>query len=821
MATWNSALLRTAGIVLLLSATLATARVEAAFPVLGGMLDPAIDEPGKPFSYFGHPTDVIGALYAPVASEVTPEGYVYTGFGELMFFVDNPPEPVNVRIKTLRKGWLPVVEYDLCRHQVKYSFRIFAADLGGPLAGLPVNFVAVRLENQCSEPRAAFLSTAFRCRAPEGFRFGQRFDLIPKKYTEGQTGFNARRKYEFAVGAVLRDGRLLYTFPPSPAPDQFGLSLHDKGLNQYRYFTGEVEGDPQPRSHQEYDTPMGVVTYRVPLAFGQAQTLVFKMPLAPVPVDGPEAALVHAADCQRQLQATEAFWDALVAKPCTLRFPEAKVHEALLANTVFDLLAIDKVGDDYITNVNKFQYHRFCGGSDPAHMRVAFDYVGLTDIGRKTALYSATFQYPDGSFEQADAKSKRTPRYEFSGLNLWCLGRHWQLTRDTAYLKQVYPCVVRAMDYLVRLTTADALGVAPPYQWLPDDAALHGVRQTGPTIWSLHGMLHAINMAEGMGRSADVARFKADYQRLRSAFEKQLALQTAASGGWIPPALEKTLLGNQWDNMLLLYPEPLFEPFDPRVTATIRKSRECYREGILGYVYPRAIAQLGEQVVFNADFGLHYWHTLDNAQNALVRGGAEDQRLAVQDLYALLLHTTSTHAPQEFSGVPWWMRDYHASDILPDGPASAKLIELMRNMLVREYRDELHLFSALSPEWLRAGRRMELRDAPTNFGPMSVCCTAASDGLRIELGHQFRQAPRAVVIRVPWFYAARSVEVDGRRVELAGDTLRISPQARLVLIAGQIKADAPALSFDQTVREYKQEYARRYQAFLRTGTVRP
>ncbi len=39
----------------------------------GGMLDPAIDTPGKPFSYFANPTDVIGALYAPVASEVTPE----------------------------------------------------------------------------------------------------------------------------------------------------------------------------------------------------------------------------------------------------------------------------------------------------------------------------------------------------------------------------------------------------------------------------------------------------------------------------------------------------------------------------------------------------------------------------------------------------------------------------------------------------------------------------------------------------------------------------------------------------------------------------
>ncbi|MFH1268278.1 MAG: hypothetical protein ABIK89_21365 [Planctomycetota bacterium] len=65
----------------------------------GGMVDPGIDTPGEPFSYFRNPTDVIGSLYAPVASEVTPEGYIYTGFGELMFFVGNPAEPVRGTIR--------------------------------------------------------------------------------------------------------------------------------------------------------------------------------------------------------------------------------------------------------------------------------------------------------------------------------------------------------------------------------------------------------------------------------------------------------------------------------------------------------------------------------------------------------------------------------------------------------------------------------------------------------------------------------------------------------------------------------------------------
>ncbi|HEY3131599.1 MAG TPA: hypothetical protein VGL91_19245, partial [Acidobacteriota bacterium] len=97
----------------------------------GGMLDPAIDLSAEPFSYFWHPTDVIGSLYAPAATEVTPEGYLYTGFGELMFFTGNPLQRVNHRIKTLYKDYLPIVQYRVRRNDVKYNFTMFGADLGG------------------------------------------------------------------------------------------------------------------------------------------------------------------------------------------------------------------------------------------------------------------------------------------------------------------------------------------------------------------------------------------------------------------------------------------------------------------------------------------------------------------------------------------------------------------------------------------------------------------------------------------------------------------------------------------------------------------
>lgn len=794
--------------------------------VIGGMLHPDLDRPGEPFSYFRHPTDVIGALFAPVASEVTPEGYVYTGFGELMFFIENPPETVDERIKTLREGYLPIVQYKFRRRGVRYSFTMFGADLGQGLQGLPVNFVEVEVRNDTNESRTAFLSSAYRFASPttglrgiQDYRFRQRFDLIPTQYTKGQTTADASWQYSFRRNALVRNGRLLYLFPTNPEPYSVSLSLNDNGLRIVRYLSGEIEGDPHPKYHLDSQTPMGVVTYRVSLQPGAHKSLTFKMPIVPIPENSLEAEQVIAADYSHYFRDTVSFWKELVAKSPPLHFPEAKVQEALLANTVFDLLAIDKVGDDYIPNVNKFQYHYFYASSDTDHMLVGLDYMGLQEISGKAALYGLKVQSEEGYYLPHD-DSPTVHHWEMWGNTLWNWGRHYLLTRDRVFLEQVYPSVLRAMDWEQRTTKEDPLGLMPVYT-NPDDAFLKDVHQTGQDIWTLVGIRNAMVMAEGMGRKQDVGRIKAEYERFWKAFEKQLDVQTSKARGYIPPGLDRTLQGNNWDNLLTLYPEPLFDPFDRRVTATIRESRKSYVEGILGYVLPVAQRKRGDSYEFDSTRLLHYWHSLDNAENALVRGGAEDQELAVKDLYAMLLHSTSTHSLQEFGTTPWSTRDYVDHDILPDGAASGVLIELIRNMLVREYKNELFLFSAISPAWLGPNKSIEIRDEPTIFGPVTAILRGTSGGLNVNLSNRFWRAPEHIVIRIPWFYEVQQAEADGRPVKLIDGNLTVSPRIHEVRLRGRIKQGAHNLSYEDAVQNYKREYKQRYAEFLQTGKIRP
>ena len=796
--------------------------------ITGGMLDPSIDPPDEPFSYFWHPTDVIGALYAPVATEVTPEGYLSTGFGELMFFVGNPLEPVNERIKTLYKGYLPIVQYRAQSNDVNYTFTLFSADLGGGLKGLPVNFVKVELRNEIHEQRTAFLSSAYRFSPPTNalsglpdYRFSQKIESIPKQYIEGQKAFSSDWKYSLAADALVRDGRVLYFFPVDPEPWQVSQAFGDNGMRVYRYFTGEVEGEPKPKYVLDPHTPMGVVSYQVTLSPGQSQELIFKMPIVPLPHDSAEAEQVRRANYGKNFELTVSIWDKLVAKSPTLRFPETKVQNDFLANNIFNLLGIDKEGDDYVPNINKFQYHNTAGGANTADMIMGWEYLGLEEISRNTILYLYKMQTPEGGFKIPSLPTV-SPYWEIFGYVLWLGGRHYQLTHDLNFLQQIYPSVVRAMDWEEKITRTDPLGLMPKGA-IADDAYLKDSHQTGQNMWVLIGLRNAITMATGMGNSEDVQRFKAEYQRYWSAFEKQLTKQTAQSGGYIPPSLDRTLKGNNWDNLLTLYPEPLFDPFDPRVTATLRESRGTYSEGILGYVYPGSVAKNGEEYTFNTERQLHYWQTPDNAENELVRDSPEDQELAVKDLYALLLHTSSTHAPQEFGTFPWSTRDFEmfTGDILPDGASSGKTIQLMRNMLVREYKNDLYLFSAVSPEWLKEGKKIEVVEEPTTFGPVSAVLTTQVGGFEVRLSNRFRQAPEHVVIPVPWFYEATSAEADGRPVEIKEGRILLSTSTKEVKVKGRKKAGAEELSYERAVENYKREYTQRYQEFLRTGSVQP
>jgi hypothetical protein len=93
------------------------------------MVSPSIDIPGMPFSYPSMSTDQIGVMYSPSGTEITPEGYLYSGYGELMFYIGPDRQAVAQRLRTLEDGHLPIVCYEVEHEGLLYRFVIFAASL--------------------------------------------------------------------------------------------------------------------------------------------------------------------------------------------------------------------------------------------------------------------------------------------------------------------------------------------------------------------------------------------------------------------------------------------------------------------------------------------------------------------------------------------------------------------------------------------------------------------------------------------------------------------------------------------------------------------
>jgi hypothetical protein len=754
------------------------------------MLDPAIDRPDEPFSYFAKPTDVIGVMDGRVGTLITPEGYLYTGFGELMFFTGNPPQPVNQRVKVLRRGYLPIVEYALVRQDIRYEFTLLAATLDGNPESALMNFVRVRIKNLGGAPATAFFAAASRYQNEVNTPYGAGDNRFRRPAQPGRLGeyaqpgvqFNPDWEYGFGEDVFLRDGKAVYLFPPDPKP--LRRLTWNEGYNE----VPEIQTRKLPAAP---DTPAGITQYRLALQPGETRTLDFKYPSEPLPPQSAELAALRGAAFDEYLQKTERYWDNLLARGLDISLAEEKVVNTFRANLVYPLIARDKYGDTYVQTVNKFQYHAFWL-RDSSYIARMYDLSGYPDYARQVLDFFPRWQQPDGNFVSQGGQ------FDGWGQTLWAYGRHYRLTQDRAFAQSVYPAVQKAVAWLERARSGDPLHLMPVTT--PGDNENLSGHVTGHNFWALAGLQNAIALAEGLGREQDARAWRRQYADFYAAFAGQLRRVTAQTSGAIPPGLDGQH-GQDWGNMLAVYPEIILDPADPLVTATLNATRAKYQEGIMTYGDGR---------------WLHHYLTMKNTETELIRG---DQQTAIEELYAILLHTSSTHAGFEFAILPWSTRDFGAN-LAPHGWFSAKFRALLRNMMVREQGRDLHLLSAISPEWVLPGKTISVRRAPTDFGEANFSLSFPSSSQAVlQLDNRFRRPPARLVLHLPWFESVRSVEVDGKKATPSGDALLLPATAARVTIQW-VRKPGIGLSYDKAVADYKAEYRRRYNRFLETGENR-
>lgn len=749
------------------------------------MVSPSIDQPGQPFSYFSKPTGEIGMMDAEAATEVTPEGYLRTGYGEMMFFSGPELTPTSVRIRTLEDGHLPIDHYQFERDGIQYRFTMFAATLNGRPEGTLVNFVRITMQNEGQETTRAILATGVRYDAPNNTAAphgDNRFDRpregrFPGDYRQIGEKFNPNWVYSFTQDGFLRDGRVLYLYPAGYA--NRGYTLH--GRYNYPWDVSK----PQ-KLGVDPTVAVGIVTYSRLLKPGEEYTLDLKMPVVPTADGGTLAALEQATFDHAKDQVTH-FWDQILARGMQITLPEQKPVDTFYTNLIYDLIARDHIGPDYIQTVNKLHYHSFYlrDGADIVH---SYDVTGYPEIAKQDLEFFAKSQKPDGNF------LSQPQQYDGWGEAVWGYSQHYRMTHDTAFAEWALPQIARAVDWLKQARAADPLHIMPASD-VRDNEYVPG-HLTGYNFLALSGLKLAIQMAEETGH-ADMARaWQAEYDDYREAFFKVLDEQTQLHNGYIPPALDGQKGGYDWGNMLAVVPEPTLAANDRRVTATLKATQAKYAEGIMTY----------------ADgMFLHHYLTIKNTMTETIRG---DQQQAMKEFYALLVHTSSTHAGFEFAIRPWGDRNFQ-DNLAPHGWFSAEYRTLLRMMLLREDGDQLDLLSVLSPDWIGAGKTISVSQAPTYFGEVAFTLEQPSAGEAVlHLDTNFTRAPRQIVLHKPWFMELKGVTVDGRMAHASDGVVIVPANTREIRLQWTKRPDAPEMSYEKAVEAYKAEYARRYQILM-------
>jgi hypothetical protein len=759
--------------------------------MVGQMVDPAIDRPDEPFCYFSQPTDVLGVMDGREGTLVTPEGYLYTGWGEYMFFTGNPPVAVNQRVRTLYKGYLPAIEYSFNRDGLAYHVRMFATTLDGNPESPLMNFVRVNVINHGKAHRTGYFGIATRYQNDANSSWGgvgdHRFGRPAKAKILGQfeqagVSFSGDWEYAFGEGMFLRDGKVLYLFPEN-VPHVTMMTLKT-GYN-----------DPPDRQPGKKwilpTTPVGVVLYRLALKPDEHVELIFRIPYEPF---SPESSLVsqlREASFDNSLGRLEAFWGKLFASGLEISIPEEKVVHTFKANLIYDLIARNKEEGSYIQKVNEFQYDAFWL-RDASYIVRSYDLSGYHDIARECLEFFPRWQQPDGNFVSQGGQ------FDGWGQALWGFGQHYRITRDHDYAASVYPLMVKAVGWLRSVRESDSLHLVPVTT--PGDNEEITGHVTGHNFWALVGLKQAIIMARDLGKTEDEAAFQSEFDSMRSALMKRLKEVTERTGGYITPGLDSPG-GQDWDNMSALYPEILMDPHDPMVTGTLNATRAKYQEGLMTYGDGR---------------WLHHYLTVANTEAEVIRG---DQELAVRDLYALLVHTSATHAGFEFCIRPWGDRDF-GMNLAPHGWFSARYRSILRDMLVREEEGQIHLLSCVSPEWIGNGKTIGLHRAPTNFGPVSFDLSVRGTRAVITVNSRFTADLKALVLHFPWFMKVHGVKINGKVVKASKGEFQMLPlDVRSVELQWTKRKGVPSLNYASAVQAYLNEYHRRYEDFRKTGTL--
>jgi len=487
------------------------------------------------------------------------------------------------------------------------------------------------------------------------------------------------------------------------------------------------------------------------------------------------------------------YWKSELNRNAVFDIPENRINNSYRLCLANNLMLTDRSPINNILLIHPDATHyEFVWAGDSACILHAYDRLGYHKEAVSYLEYFLARQgtrKPEGDVSSADGfLPGDQPGLRWMGENgfmLWAMAEHYKLSGDKEWLKRVAPAMIKSADWIVRERTRTKVferGEKPRHYGLLPKGRTSDNPEINYLYWtdnySYGGLRGTADILGEIGLNAESKRLAAeadDYRAcIRDSIERSIVRDVDPPFVPLGPyknqkPTEKDLADN-WYSLcgpVYMVEMGIFNALDPKtswINATVEK-----------YVMTSGLPTLVRPGYVDP----HYVY--NQALSQILRSETEKFLWTFYSMFAYG-QTRSTYSTIECndiftgsSGENW--------DALrqPHEHSNSRVLAMVRIALVLEEQQKLHLMAGAPRGWLESGKVIDVKNAPTYFGKVSVRAESQKDRKEIHyiIDPPTRKKTSIVLhLRPPTSFGfAKSASVNGKRVSVEGEQLKLGPIA--------------------------------------------
>ncbi len=512
--------------------------------------------------------------------------------------------------------------------------------------------------------------------------------------------------------------------------------------------------------------PLASEEVAIELQPGETATLEINLPHRPIPAE--RAARLATMNFDDRLAQARRYWQEKLAAASQIDLPEKRMMEMIRAGLLhLDLVTYGREPNG--TLVPTIGIYTAIG-SESSPIVQFMDSMGWHDEARRALTYFLDKQHDDGFIQNFGGYMLET------GAALWSMGEHYRYTRDDEWAKQIEPKLLKACEFMLKWRQRNmredlrgkGYGLMEGKVADPEDPfhsfMLNGYAYLGMS--RVAEMLQNVDPGEARKWQGEAGAFKAD---IRRAFAESMAKSPVVplgDGTWCPTA-------PPW----VEYRGPLSLFADGGKWFT--HGSVVSRDSLLGPLY-LAFQEVLDPKEQATDFLLSFHSELMTQRNVAFAQPYYSRhpvthlrRGEVKPFLKAYYNTVAALADRQT--YTFWEHFFHASPHKTH--EEAWFLMQTRWMLWMEQGNTLKLLAGVPRAYFEDGKHIEIKQAASYFGPVSMKAESQLSDGRIEATVEcgLERGLKRVELRLPHPQGRRPTSVTGGKYNPETETVSIEP----------------------------------------------